>query len=137
VGPPAAEAEVPFLDLSPLDNAVGRLKRAARTYDEAYAAQAASGFELDATIISQLDMQLQGLEQALTSEQGLPERPWYQHLLYAPGMYTGYGAKTLPGVREAIEEQHWHVCGQYIHITAQAIDRYSARLETAAALLHH
>jgi N-acetylated-alpha-linked acidic dipeptidase len=132
---PAAEGEVPFLDFSPLDNAVARLKRSARAYDEAFAAQGARGLELDVAKKSQLDAQLASLEQALTSEQGLPGRPWYQHLVYAPGVYTGYGAKTLPGVREAIEERQWDICAQYIRITAQAIDRYSNQLDAAAVLL--
>jgi N-acetylated-alpha-linked acidic dipeptidase len=71
----------------------------------------------------------------LTSEQGLPGRPWYQHLVYAPGVYTGYGAKTLPGVREAIEDARWDVCDQYIGITARALEHYSEQLERAGALL--
>ncbi|HEX4375917.1 MAG TPA: transferrin receptor-like dimerization domain-containing protein [Steroidobacteraceae bacterium] len=137
VGPPVAEAEVPFLDFSPLDNAVARLKRATRAYDDVYGVRGAGGFDLDHARTSQLDMQLLGLERALTSEQGLPGRPWYRHLIYAPGVYTGYGAKTLPGVREAIEERRWEVCAQYIHITAQAIDNFSDKLEAAAAMLRN
>ncbi len=135
VGPPVAEGDVPFLDFSPLDNAVARLKRVTRAYDDAYGTRGTSGFAPEASKTSQLDVQLLGLERALTSEQGLPGRPWYQHLIYAPGVYTGYGAKTLPGVREAIEERQWDVCAQYIHITAQAIDKFSDQLEAATAML--
>ena len=85
----------------------------------------------------QLDAQLQGLEQALTSDDGLPGRSWYRHLIYAPGLFTGYGAKTLPGVREAIEQSHWDEALQYIGITARAIDSYSDRLDAATALLRN
>jgi N-acetylated-alpha-linked acidic dipeptidase len=135
VGPPAAEAEVPFMDFAPLDNATARLKRAAHRYDDAFAAAQTRGFAAGGQKNAQLDMQLQSLEQALTSEQGLPGRPWFQHLLYAPGVYTGYGAKTLPGVREAVEDGQWDVGEQYIRITAQAIDKFSERLEAAASAL--
>jgi N-acetylated-alpha-linked acidic dipeptidase len=51
-------------------------------------------------------------------------------------MFTGYGVKTMPTVREAIEEEHWDQVGQYIPITAHAIDAYSQRLDAATALLH-
>jgi N-acetylated-alpha-linked acidic dipeptidase len=135
LGPPEAQAEVPYLDFSPLDNAVAHLKRAAHGYDQAYLELAANGLILSVAARARLDATLQGLEQTLTSEQGLPGRPWYRHLIYAPGIYTGYGAKTLPGVREAIEDGRWDVCAQYIGITAQAIERYSQQLETASALL--
>jgi N-acetylated-alpha-linked acidic dipeptidase len=137
VGPPEAQAEVPYLDFSPLDNALARLKRAARAYDQAYAELAAHGLTLGLAARAQLDSALQGLEQKLTSEQGLPGRPWYRHLIYAPGLYTGYAAKTLPGVREAIEEARWDVCAQYIGLTARVIDRYSEQLESASALLRN
>jgi N-acetylated-alpha-linked acidic dipeptidase len=135
LAPPDAESEVPFLDFAPLDNASARLKRAARAYDEAYAEAAARGFNGGAARQKPIDEALQGLEQTLTSDQGLPGRPWFRHLIYAPGLYTGYGAKTMPGVREAIEEHHWEEATQYVRLTADALDRYTGRLETASALL--
>ncbi len=135
LGPPAPEGEVPYLNFAPLDNALGHLKRAAQAYDQAYDAAAARGLALSGTQLAQLDALLQGLEQTLTSEQGLPGRPWYRHLIYAPGLYSGYSAKTMPGVREAIEQYHWDEAGQYIALTAQAIEQYSQRLDAASALL--
>jgi len=79
---------------------------------------------------------LQGLEQTLMTEDGLPGRPWFRHLLYAPGMLTGYGVKTMPTVREAIEEGRWDQASQFIPITAHAIDAYCQRLDAATALIH-
>ena len=76
-----------------------------------------------------------GVEHSLTSPDGLPGRPWYQHLLYAPGMLTGYGAKTLPGVREAIEGRRWAEARDYIGRTAQALDAARARIDQATAIL--
>jgi N-acetylated-alpha-linked acidic dipeptidase len=84
---------------------------------------------------TQLDQLLQGLEQTLTSDDGLPERPWFKHLIYAPGNYTGYSAKTMPGVREAIEAMHWDEAGQYIAITARALEAYCQRLDAATKVL--
>ena len=136
VGPPAQEAEVPYLDFAPLDNAITRLKHSAKAYDDAYERAAGAGLVLNEAQRAQLDQLLQGLEQTLMSEDGLPGRPWYRHLLYAPGLFTGYGAKTMPVVREAIEEEHWDQAGQYIPITAHAIDAYSKRLDAATALIH-
>ncbi len=131
VGPPAREAPVPYLNLAPLDNAVAALKRSATAYDAAYARAVAAGAKPDA----RLDALLQGLEQSFTSAQGLPGRDWYKHLIYAPGLLTGYGVKTLPGVREAIEERKWDVADNYAVLTAQAIERYAAKLDEATALL--
>jgi N-acetylated-alpha-linked acidic dipeptidase len=135
VGPPAAETEVPFLDFAPLDNAIMHLKRAARAYDDAYAEAASKGFSLSAARLTQINQTLMGMEQALTSDQGLPGRPWFRHLIYAPGLYTGYGAKTIPGVREAIEEHHWDDSSQYVRLTSQALEKYVQHLEAATALL--
>ncbi|MGC2462419.1 MAG: M28 family metallopeptidase [Steroidobacteraceae bacterium] len=137
VGPPASEAEVPYLNLAPLDDAMARLKRSARAYDQALADADAKGVALDAAQRGQLDTVLQGVEQALTSDDGLPGRPWYKHLIYAPGLYTGYEAKTIPGVREAIEQRRWGETAQYIGITARAIENYCDRLDAATALLRN
>jgi N-acetylated-alpha-linked acidic dipeptidase len=137
VGAPAAEAEVPYLNFAPLDDAMAHLKRSARAYDAAVADAVARGVALTLAQRGQLDSVLQGLEQTLTSDEGLPGRPWYRHLIYAPGLYTGYGAKTMPGVREAIELRHWDETVQYIGITARAIESYCDRLDAATALLRN
>lgn len=135
VAPPAAESDVPYLDFAPLDNAIERLKRSAKAYDEAYEHAAAKGLALNSAQRAELDQLLQGLEQTLTSDDGLPGRSWYRHLIYAPGMYTGYGVKTMPGVREAIEERRWDEAGRYIAVTARSLDAYCRRLDAATALL--
>jgi N-acetylated-alpha-linked acidic dipeptidase len=136
LGPPATESDVPYLDFAPLDNAIERLKRSANAYDAAYERTAVKGLALNAGQSAELDQVLQGLEQALISDSGLPGRPWYRHLIYAPGMFTGYGVKTMPGVREAIEQRHWDDASQYIVLTARALDAYCQRLDAGTALLH-
>jgi N-acetylated-alpha-linked acidic dipeptidase len=78
---------------------------------------------------------MSGLEQDLTAPEGLPGRPWFHHMIYAPGVLTGYGAKTLPGVREAIEGRRWEEAQTYVGVIARTLDRYATRLETGAASL--
>jgi len=76
------------------------------------------------------------IDQTLAPNAGLPGRPWFKNLVYAPGRYTGYGAKTLPGVREAIEDERWDDANKYAKITADALNAYSARLDQATAVLN-
>jgi N-acetylated-alpha-linked acidic dipeptidase len=135
LAPPQRAPQVPFFEFAPLDNAVARLQQVAKRYDDAYARMIESGATLSATNRDQLNDLLRGMEQALTDPRGLPGRPWYVHLIYAPGSLTGYGAKTLPGIREAIEQDRFADANRYIGITAHALDAYSDRLEQATALL--
>jgi len=135
VGPPEREPEVPYLDLSPLDNALIRVKKSAKAYDDAYAAYVSRGVKMSAPQSAELNELLRGMEQALTDTRGLPGRDWYKHYLYAPGLLTGYGVKTLPGVREAIEADRWNEANQYSKLTADLLTRYAERLEQAAAVL--
>ena len=74
-------------------------------------------------------------EQNLTITAGLPRRPWFQHSIYAPGYYTGYGVKTLPGIREGIEERNWKEAQEQIEIVANNLNKYSKQIDEAAALL--
>lgn len=133
--PPKAARPAPYLDFSPLQNALVRLKASAAAYDAAFAAASDRDFKLASGSRSTLDKQLQGLEQDLQYAGGLPGRSWFKHMMYAPGLYTGYGAKTLPGVREAIDQEQWDTATQYIAIDAQVLDKYSAELDKATALL--
>lgn len=129
---PVAEDAVPNLNLTPVDDAIAQLRKSSAAYDAAYARFVAAGHAPD----PRLDSILQGLEQRLTLAQGLPGRGWYRHLIYAPGLYTGYGVKTLPGVREAIEQRHWNEANQYSTLTAQVISAYAKGLDEATTLLH-
>lgn len=132
-GAPTPLAPVPWFNLAPLDNAVDHLKRSAKAYDTALAAKGAG---LPAATKAKLfDMQ-RALEQTLAADPGLPGRPWYRNLVYAPGMFTGYGAKTLPGVREAIEEERWADADKYSVLTAQALDAYASKLDAATKLIN-
>jgi N-acetylated-alpha-linked acidic dipeptidase len=135
VAPPARAAPVPQLDFAPLESVVARLKASARAYDEAYARLLAGSVRLEAAKRARLNALLQSMEQRLTDERGLPGRPWYRHFVYAPGALTGYGVKTLPGVREAIDADRWAEAAEYIPITAAVLTRYCDALDQATELL--
>ena len=137
--PPEPEPIPPQLDLKPLDAAVAGLTASAGAYDGATAAYdasiAAGGRPLPPERLARLQGLMLDIDQTLAVDAGLPGRPWYRNLVYAAGRYTGYGAKTLPGVREAIEEGRWDDAVRYIDLTAQALNAYSKRLGEAAEVL--
>ncbi len=133
--PPPREDEVPHIDFAPLDNALVRLQRSAKGYDAAYAGASVAGLSLSASQRQQVNALLQGMEQTLLDAKGLPGRPWFQHFIYAPGMNTGYGVKTLPGVREAIEERRWDEANREVVRVAGVLDAYSARIDQAKVAL--
>jgi N-acetylated-alpha-linked acidic dipeptidase len=132
---PERDPDVPYLDLAPLDNVAARLKKSAKGYDDLYQKLGAGTSKLSPAQSRELDELLRGMEGTLLYAHGLPGRDWYKHLIYAPGLYTGYGVKTLPGVREAIEQNHWDEANQYAGLTAAALTAYCDRLDQAAALL--
>ena len=84
---------------------------------------------------NQLNKILYKVERSLLQEKGLPRRAWYKHQIYAPGYYTGYGVKTLPGIREGIEEKHWQEAQEHIEIVAKTIRTYIGEINKAAGLL--
>ena len=132
---PPREVAVPVLNFAPLDNAVLRLKKVTRAYDEAYAAAMKGELRLTAAQRAKLNELLQGLEPALLGAKGLPGREWFRHMIYAPGLLTGYGVKTLPGVREAIEERRWADAERFATIIGAVLNTYCDRLEQAVGLL--
>jgi N-acetylated-alpha-linked acidic dipeptidase len=75
-------------------------------------------------------------ERSLTTKEGLPGRPWYVHQIYAPGRYTGYGVKTLPGVREAIEQRKWKEAGEEIAVASGVLERASGLIDRGTSLLN-
>jgi len=132
VQPPARRAAVPFITLAPVQNAVTRLQAAARRFDASVAERLAPSAVINADF-GDLNVLLLRTERALSDAQGLPRRPWFTHMIYAPGFYTGYGVKTLPGMREAIEQREWTELDAMTARVAAAIDRLAALVEQAAA----
>jgi N-acetylated-alpha-linked acidic dipeptidase len=120
---PVPKPEVPYLDFSPLQNALILLERNSNALAIRWQQQLAS-----ATPTTMLNQQLYKAEQQLLAAAGLPRRSWYKHTLYAPGFYTGYGVKTLPGIREAIEQRNWNEAREQILVVASAVERLAAYL---------
>ena len=120
---PARRETPPQFNFAPLLNAIDSLSHAAARYDRAFttgtAQSTASIASTRASALRSINMQLLQAERAMTSTDGLRGRPWYRHMLYAPGFYTGYGVKTMPGAREAIEQGTWtQVDGEIVRIAA-------------------
>jgi N-acetylated-alpha-linked acidic dipeptidase len=132
-GLPTPLGRVPHLEFAALENAVDRLVRSAKAYDDALAKNAS---DLPRARLQHLQALMLTIDQTLAPETGLPGRPWYRNLVYAPGRFTGYEAKTLPGVREAIEDRRWSDADRYSKLTAEALNRYSDRLDQATTTLN-
>jgi len=135
VGPPARDSDMPQIDLSALDTSIGQLEQSLQKYKAAYDKAAAGGFALPAAQLAELNQLIGRMEQSLTDPDGLPGREWFKHMVYAPGMLTGYGVKTLPGVREALESRRWDEANTYAKVTARVIDRYRAQIDRMTVLL--
>lgn len=129
---PQRESPAPQLNFAPLLNAVDSLNHASSRYDKAYSRAVTAGRSEVARSVNQ---QLLQAERALTSSEGLKNRPWYVHMLYAPGFYTGYGVKTVPGVREAIEQGQWSDADREITRAAAAIEREATLVSGLATTL--
>jgi N-acetylated-alpha-linked acidic dipeptidase len=132
--PPPRLAEVPYLSFAELDNAVAKLELSAKAFDKVYARLEATDDPGANAAQERVNATLTELEQSLTDSHGLPGREWYQHMVYAPGVHTGYGAKTLPGIREAIEDRRWDEANRYIGVVSRALNAYSARLDRAISV---
>ena len=132
---PAPKDPVPYLNFAPLQNAVHKLKASADAYGKAWHEATAGGKAIPAASQAALDQALLQMEHSLTRSQGLPGRPWYIHQVYAPGMYTGYGVKTLPAVREAIEQRQYGEADQQIGIVAQVLEGAAAQIDRATAIV--
>ena len=123
-----AKEEVPYLDFSPLQNALSTLQKSADSLTITWGKAVITNADHNA-----LNKALYRAEQQLMSTNGLPRRSWYKHTLYAPGFYTGYGVKTLPGIREAIEQRNWKEAQEQINIDAMAINRLGNYLMNLAS----
>ena len=126
------------VDLGPLRDALTKLLSAAQDYEKAVdrfersnlATGAPSGGQL-----GELNRILYRSERAFRHEAGLPRREWFKHLIYAPGFYTGYGVKTLPGIREGIEQAHWDEARSFVPVVAQSIARLTSDVNQATEAL--
>ena len=132
---PAREEVPPHLNFAPMQNAAEAVARSADRYHKALVAKQGTLSESQAESLHALNEKLIQSERKLTNEDGLPRRPWYKHLLYAPGVYSGYGVKTVPGVREGIEEKRYEEAEQEIARVGKALEQEAALIDSAAQML--
>ena len=121
LGPPVAEEPVPHINFAPLLNAVDRLRKAAQAFDAASTGNVAATSEINELLYT--------TERLLTRDAGLDGREWYKHHIYAPGFYTGYGVKTIPGVREAIEQRDYDKVPPQVELAADVLNGMADRIE--------
>jgi N-acetylated-alpha-linked acidic dipeptidase len=132
VAPPVLEVP-PHLNFAPLQNASDALTHSAERYQKALEKVSANGeLAMNPAELQALNAKLMQSERKLTSPEGLPGRPWFQHLIYAPGQYTGYDVKTIPGVREAIEQKKWKEADEQIARAANALQDEAMLVDSAA-----
>ncbi len=129
---PQRKAPVPFLDFSPLLNAQARLESATSAYQRAVARRGSQ--PMSPAAARALNQLLRQFEPSLSRAHGLPSRPWFQHMVYAPGFYTGYGVKTLPGIREALEQRDWPAVGEQVRVVAAVLEGLAGLVDQAAEL---
>ena len=135
LAPARMKPEVPYFNWAPLLEARDRLDEAAAAQSKALSERIHGGTAVAAEAAAAIDRALYLAERAMTWDEGLPRRPWFRHHVYAPGFYTGYGVKTLPGVREAIEEESYVEAQTQIAVLAGRLDALAEALEEATRLL--
>jgi len=125
---PTAKEAIPYLDFSPVQNSLAKLSNSITAF-EAVSVEALSKEKQEA-----LNKAMLGTEQVLTDVSGLPRRSWFRHQLYAPGFYTGYGVKTLPGVREAVEQKDWKEAQEQIQKLSKSFESMDAHINSLIKL---
>ncbi|MFL5787343.1 MAG: transferrin receptor-like dimerization domain-containing protein, partial [Flavisolibacter sp.] len=129
---PPTKDPVPYLNFSDLDNMLVKLKVTTEEFQKLIN----NPNKVNNGQLKQLNELLYKAEGKLIYLNGLPRRPWYKHEIYAPGLYTGYGVKTLPGIREAIEQRNWKEAQENILIVTNVLDSYNNQVKQAANLLN-
>jgi N-acetylated-alpha-linked acidic dipeptidase len=133
---PGVETIPPHLNFAPLENAIDAVSRSAGEYRRAVEqANAAGGAAMTSRSLTEVNELLVQSERKLTTPEGLPNRPWFKHQLYAPGFYTGYAAKTMPAIREAVEQKQWKQADEAIMVVARVLQDEAALITSAAAKL--
>ena len=131
--PPKRLRQVPEFDFKPLDAALARLSTSAWKYEEALLKFQKGSLTTERK--SEINALLRSVDQAFIYSKGLPRRDWFKNMMYAPGYYTGYGVKTLPGIREGLEERKWNEVRVYIKEVSKALDRASENINSASRIL--
>jgi len=132
---PKPKPRVPIVSFKALQDACAKLQASSKRFSEQMNRLGEARHSLSPSAEERLDRILFGSERALTRAGGLPNRPWFKHQIYAPGLYTGYGVKTLPAVREAVEQRDWKQAREQIELVAQTIEGLTREIDRATAIV--
>jgi N-acetylated-alpha-linked acidic dipeptidase len=131
---PSPETIPPFINFAPMKNAIALMKKSAERYSRILAAYEAAGSpELTHESRALINADLERVSRLFLNQKGLPERPWFKNQVYAPGAYTGYGAKPIAAVREYMDEKRWREAEAQVPQVAQVIENVAAGIDKAAA----
>ena len=132
----AGKKDAPAIDFAPLVTAVTALSRPSQAFEKAYGAvpgASAKALEVQQEALKVVNQLVYSSERRLGNEKGLPRRDWFQHQIYAPGFYTGYGVKTLPQIREGLEEGKFDEAKEGVTKVAAAINALTEQVDRAAS----
>jgi len=130
--PPPVKTVPPFMNFAPLKNGIESLKKSAERYQAAFSKWQASGTDLPASTATALNTDLMQIPRTFLTDRGLPERPWFKNQVYAPGAYTGYGAKPIAAVREYMDQEKWKEADGQIPMVGQVLENVAAAINKAA-----
>ena len=130
--PPPAEEQPPFLNFAPLKNASDTLKKSADHYASAVSRLKGESAQDWSDRITAINPRLIQIQRAFLTEKGLPERPWFKHQVYAPGAYTGYGAKPIAAVREYMDQKKWKEAEEQVPSVAKVVGDAAEAIDRAA-----
>ena len=131
--PPPAEAVPPYMNFAPMKNAIDQLKKSSERYSKALSKWRDSGSpQLPTEKLDSINADVMQISRLFLNEKGLPERPWFKNQIYAPGAYTGYGAKPIAAVREYMDEKKWKEADAQIPGVAHVIENAAAGINKAA-----
>jgi N-acetylated-alpha-linked acidic dipeptidase len=131
--PPPAEIVPPFMNFAPMKNSIELLKKGADRYSRALAKFKSGSATISPPSLDTVNADLLAISRLFLNEKGLPERPWFKNQIYAPGAYTGYGAKPIAAVREYMDEKKWQQADAQIPMVAQVIENIAGGINKAAA----
>jgi|TARA_B110000438_G_scaffold160090_1_gene153307 N-acetylated-alpha-linked acidic dipeptidase len=120
ISPPTIKDSVPYFNFSPLKNALAKLMESATNFETVG--------RINKKTTKDINNLLYTIERLMIRDEGLPKREWYKHYIYAPGFYTGYGVKTIPAVREAIEQREYDQVEKQIMLSAEVIENITSRI---------
>lgn len=136
--PPPVDPVPPYMNFAPMKNSIEKMKKSSERYSKALAKfRSATDGAVSPSSLETVNADLLGISRMFLNDKGLPGRPWFKNQIYAPGAYTGYGAKPVAAVREFMDEKKWKEADEQIPMVADVIDHVSAGIDKAAGDLEN